>query len=91
MLSVVGDIHAHVQNPQGDRQIKYTPQVGIPLFIIDQLSQMEDMANQYWDNFDFNDATLMHDADCTKQGYVNFITFLIFQPPLFKERTEVNT
>jgi hypothetical protein len=75
MLSV-SDNFAQMQDPRGGRRVKYAPQVEVPSLIMDRQAQMEYMADHYWDNFDFNDTTLIHDAGYTEQGYVDFITFL---------------
>jgi thioredoxin-related protein len=37
---------------------------------------MEYIAEHYWDNFNFNDTTLIHNATYTEQGFVDFIGFL---------------
>lgn len=38
--------------------------------------RMEYLALHYWDNFDFNDTTLLNDANVAEQGFVNYIDLL---------------
>jgi hypothetical protein len=44
--------------------------------IMSQDERMAYLADHYWDNFNFNDTTLIHNADYTEQGFVDFIGFL---------------
>jgi len=74
------DGFAQVQSPQGSQQAKYTPHVEIPSFIIERPAQIEYVADHYWDDFHFNDTTLIHNADYTEQGYVAFLAFLVYMP-----------
>lgn len=79
MLYVL-DSFAQVLNPQEGIQTKYTPHVDMPSFIMDEQARIEYIADHYWDNFNFNDTTLIHNADYTEQGYVDFIAFLRYMP-----------
>jgi hypothetical protein len=79
MLYVL-DSFAQVLNPQEGIQSRYTPHVDMPSFIMDEQARIEYIADHYWDDFNFNDTTLIHNVDYTEQGYVDFIAFIRYMP-----------
>lgn len=61
------------------------------------------ITEHYWDNFDFNDTTLIHKPEITEQGFANFIDLLtrvdstmavngvaVFSASAFKKSTPAN-
>ena len=45
----------------------------IPAMLTDSVSRTNYLVAHYWDNFDFNDTTLIHEPDITEQGIVDFL------------------
>lgn len=58
---------------------KYTP-ISIPDMILNQDKRINYLAEHYWDNFDFKDTTLIHNADYTEQAFSNFVAILGYAP-----------
>jgi hypothetical protein len=76
ILSATINSDARMQNPQRVLRSKYIPPTDVPAMIMSQDERMAYLADHYWDNFNFNDTTLIHNADYTEQGFVDFIGFL---------------
>ena len=50
----------------------------IPAMIIDSVGRINYLVAHYWDNFDFNDTTLIHEPDITEQGIVDHLNLFRF-------------
>jgi len=50
----------------------------IPVMLTDSADRYNYLVAHYWDNFDFNDTTLIHKPDITEQAIVNFLYIFRF-------------
>lgn len=66
---------------------KAFPLPDVPLMLTTPAERRDFLLAHYWQNFDFADTTLLHNADITEQGWGNYLAFLS-QPEVTPQQRE---